>query len=98
MARGRGKSVQLVASSSPTNFYKFKNYKLILLYFIHSSLLLGGETASGRLHFYLMWLAIGNCLWKFIIYITLDDDFRKGVKFILGILTCKEQLPEPYHA
>ena len=45
-------------------------------------------TAPPELHFFLTWLAVGNSLWKFIIYVILDHDFRIGLKILYARLSC----------
>lgn len=46
-------------------------------------------TAHPKLHFYFMWFAIGNSLWKFVIYVIFDHDFRIGLKILYTKINCK---------
>ena len=49
---------------------------------------LQGTQAAPALHFTLMWLAICNCVWKFLVYVTLDHDFRTGLKILYAKVSC----------
>ncbi len=40
------------------------------------------------LHFSLMWLAIGGGCWKFVIYTTMNADFRGGLRALCSCLWC----------
>lgn len=43
-----------------------------------------------RVHFYCMWLAIGNSAWKFLVYVCFDQDFRSGLKLVyLKVCVCR---------
>ncbi|KAK2149035.1 hypothetical protein LSH36_471g05011 [Paralvinella palmiformis] len=44
--------------------------------------------APQQVHFYLMWLAIGNSFWKFVLYVIMDHDFRIGLKIIYAKMAC----------
>lgn len=50
---------------------------------------LGGSLAPEKLHFYLMWLAISNSFFKFLVYCLFDGDFRKGLKELYGRILCR---------
>lgn len=47
----------------------------------------GGVSMSSviqhQLHFWLMWLAIGNSFWKFPVYVVCFHDFRTGLRMLL---------------
>ena len=52
---------------------------------IHGILTDSSEVLQDRypaLNFYFMWLAIGNSLWKFVIYVIFNHDFRIGIKIL----------------
>ena len=45
-----------------------------------------GSTA----HFVCMWLGVGNSLWKFVVYVCFDPDFRRGIaKLYLKTFRCR---------
>ncbi len=46
--------------------------------------------SSPRMHFYLLWFAIANSFWKFIIYSLFDHDFRIGLKIIYLRIICSQ--------
>ena len=48
--------------------------------------------APPQLHFYFMWIAVGNSLWKFLLYVGFDHDFRIGLKMLFTNLTCGQTL------
>ena len=51
-----------------------------------------GDKRSGTspsLHFFLMWTAVANSFWKFVVYVMLDHDFRVGLKVIYASVVCK---------
>lgn len=47
------------------------------------------SSAPAALHFSLMWLAIANSFWKFVVYVIMDHDFRVGIKIIYTKMTCQ---------
>ena len=49
---------------------------------LHELLDVGLPKGPPQLHFYFMWLAIGNSIWKFIVYIIYLHDFRIGFKIL----------------
>lgn len=46
------------------------------------------EVDTPVLHFSLMWLAIGGGCWKFVIYTTMNGDFRRGFRALCSCLWC----------
>lgn len=39
-------------------------------------------------HFFTIWLAVGNSAWKFFVYLLLDGDFRRGLGDLYGKIRC----------
>ena len=78
-----------------------RNFLISIFYFLSwlpwlsvmlHELIYGGVELSvhKRVHFYAMWLAIGNAAWKFVIYVCFDQDFRAGLKELYNyVCVCK---------
>jgi r-opsin len=43
---------------------------------------------ADAVHFFTIWFAMGNCAWKFLVYLLLDGDFRKGLCTLYKIVPC----------
>ena len=44
-----------------------------------------------RLHFYLMWFAVANSFWKFLVYVIFVAEYRQGLKFVITRLPCSDE-------
>lgn len=42
-----------------------------------------------KVHFYLLWLAIGNSSYKFILYVSMSADFRRGLRQLCSRRDCR---------
>ncbi|KAK2144484.1 hypothetical protein NP493_4201g00002 [Ridgeia piscesae] len=51
--------------------------------------MVSGPGSPPALHFFLMWLAVANSFWKFVVYVLLDHDFRVGLKVLYTSVVCK---------
>ncbi len=77
--------------SSRPDMY-FVNFVLGLIYVVswlpwsmlqlHETLDVGLPKGPAKLHFYFMWLAVSNAIWKFVVYVVYLHDFRIGLKIL----------------
>ena len=49
---------------------------------------LSETVAPGQVHFWLVWIAIGNSFWKFPVYVIWFHDFRTGLAMLCNRITC----------
>lgn len=46
------------------------------------------SAGPAQVHFWLVWLAIGNSFWKFPVYVLCSHDFRTGLRMLYARSTC----------
>ncbi|KAG8198955.1 hypothetical protein JTE90_001755 [Oedothorax gibbosus] len=47
------------------------------------------------LHFWLLWLGITDCIWKFFVYLTMSPKFRLSLKWLCLSLCCRTPTRQP---
>lgn len=90
-------AILLDTATRPQNY--FMNFIITVIFFIswlpwlflqiYGVIIGDGTDYPHTVHFYFLWFAMGNSFYKFIVYLFLSGDFRKGLIKLCGNSDCR---------